>query len=287
MVKRAVILPILLCAAAAAAPRMKVLVVDGQNNHAWKETTPVLKQLLEQTGLFEVDVATTPPAGGDMRAFQPDFAAYKVVVSNYNGDPWSAETQAAFEKYMREGGGLVCYHAADNAFPEWAAYNEMIAVGGWSGRTEASGKLIRFRDGKVVLETTPGHTGSHGRRLPFLVTIRDPGHPIAKGLPREFMHAADELYDTLRGPARDFTLIATAHSEPANSGTGENEPMLLAVGWGKGRIFHTALGHDVEAMRSVAFIATFQRGTEWAATGKVTQKVPKDFPTAQTPSLRP
>ena len=29
-----------------------------------------------------------------------------------------------------------------------------------------------------------------------------------------------------------------------------------------------------------------RRGTEWAATGRVTQKVPKDFPTADTVSYR-
>src|SRR5690242_11008506 len=254
-----------------AADKMKALIVDGQNNHAWRETTPVLKRLLEETGLFEVDVATSPAHGGDMRGFKPDFAAYKVIVSNYNGDPWSAETKAAFEQYVRNGGGFVSYHAADNSFPEWKAYNEMIAVGGWGNQ---QGPYLRFRDGKVVLDEKPGRTGHHGRREPFKVTMRDPGHPVASGLPTEWMHAADELYDSLRGPAKDLILIGTAWSDPANSGTGENEPMLIAIRYGQGRIFHTTLGHDVTAMQCVGFIATFQRGAEWAARGKVTQKVP-------------
>ena len=113
---------------------MKVLIVDGQNNHAWKETTPVLKKILEETGKFTVDVVTSPAKGGDMSAFKPNFSAYAVVVSNYNGQPWSNETQAAFEKYIRDGGGLVSYHAADNAFGQWKEYSEMVAVGGWGDR---------------------------------------------------------------------------------------------------------------------------------------------------------
>ncbi|HWQ52196.1 MAG TPA: ThuA domain-containing protein [Bryobacteraceae bacterium] len=116
---------------------------------------------------------------------------------------------------------------------------------------------------------------------------RDRKHSIAAGLPAEWMHAGDECYDSLRGPAKDFSLVATAWSDPANSGTGEHEPMLLAVRYGKGRIFHTTLGHDVAAMQCVGFIATFQRGTEWAATGKVTQKVPVDFPDASAVKTRP
>src|SRR5262245_25854186 len=105
---------------------MKALIIDGQNNHDWKTTTPALKQILEETELFSVDVATSPPAKGDMSTFKPDFAAYRVIISNYNGEPWPAETQEAFEKFVRAGGGFVSVHAADNAFPEWKAYNEMI-----------------------------------------------------------------------------------------------------------------------------------------------------------------
>jgi type 1 glutamine amidotransferase len=270
-----------------AAPSLKALIVDGQNNHAWRETTPVLKTILEETGIFQVSVATTPPKGDDMSTFKPDFAAYNVVVLNYNGDPWAADTKAAFEKYVRNGGGVVIYHAADNAFPEWKEYNEMIAVGGWEGRTtDKYGPMVRFRDGTVVMDNTPGTCGHHGARLPFLVTMRDSDHPIAKGLPEVWLHAADELYAGLCGPAKDLDVIATAHSDPANKGTGEEEPMLMTIRYGKGRVFHTALGHDVPAMQCVGFITTLQRGTEWAATGEVQQKVPNDFPTAEHISLR-
>jgi type 1 glutamine amidotransferase len=273
----------------AAAP-MRALIIDGQNNHDWKHTTPVLKQILEASGLFQVDVLTTPPKGGDFSTFKPEFAGYKVVILNYNefptGDKWPGEVQTAFEQYVRGGGGLVSYHAADNAFPEWTAYNLMIGIGGWMGRNEKAGPYWYFRDGKLVSDATAGSAGNHGARTPFLVVMRDSQHPIAKGLPEKWMHAADELYSRMRGPGENMTVLGTAFSDPANRGTGHDEPMLMTLSFGKGRIFHTTLGHDPEAMSCVGFITTLLRGTEWAATGKVTQKIPADFPTAGKVSTR-
>ncbi len=271
----------------AADRRLKALLIDGQNNHQWQQTSPVLKKLLEQTGLFTVDVATTPPKGSDLSGFLPDFAAYSVVVSNYNGEPWSAACQAAFEKYVRGGGGFVSYHAADNPFPEWKAYNEMIALAGWGNRTESAGPYVRFREGSMAREQKPGPAGHHGKRHPFQVMVRNTKHPITSGLPIAWMHATDELYDSLRGPGEHMTLLATAYSDPATGGTGENEPSLFTVSYGKGRVFHTTLGHDLESVSCVGFIVTFDRGVEWAATGKVTQSVPADFPTADKVIVRP
>lgn len=267
---------------------IQVLIVDGQNNHDWQATTPVLKKMLEETGRFQVSVATSPPQGGDMSSFQPDFTAYDLVLLNYNGEAWAPQTRAAFEQYVRRGGGVVSYHAADNSFPEWKEYNEMIAVGGWGGRTtDRSGPMVRFRDGRMMTESKPGAAcGHHGARLPFQVTMPDLSHPIAQGLPRVWLHAGDELYDSLCGPAGNLDVVGTAHSDPANHGTNEDEPMLMAIRYGEGRIFHTTLGHDVAAMQCAGFITTLQRGAEWAATGRVTLPVPKDFPTDKQVSVR-
>ena len=276
----------LMAAAALAAPPLRALIVDGQNNHNWKETTPILKRLLEETGLFKVDVATSPGRGQDMSGFKPEFAAYDVVLSNYNGADWPETTRKALEEYVSGGGGLVIYHAADNAFAKWKAYNEMIALGGWGGRSEKDGPYIRWRDGKIVRDMTPGRGGSHGPQHEFQLIVREPNHPITKGLPPVFMHSADELYNRLRGPAKNLTVLGTAFSPKERGGTGEHEPQLMTIAYGQGRVFHTAFGHAGKQLASVAFIATFQRGTEWAATGKVTQKVPQDFPGPEKPSIR-
>jgi len=275
---------------ALAADPIRVMLLDGESGgtyHKWKLITPVLQKQLEETGLFQVDVVTAPPAGGDYAAFKPDFSKYAVIVWNYDApdERWPAELKASFEKYVRSGGGFVSVHAADNAFPKWVAFNEMIGVGGWRGRTEKDGPYWYFKGGKMVSETTPGPTGSHGQRTPFQVTVRE-NHPITNGLPKLWMHQGDELYARMRGPGKNMTVLATALSDSANNGSGHDEPVLMTISYGQGRVFHTTLGHDINALSSVDFVVTFQRGTEWAATGKVTQKVPASFPTANSVSYR-
>ncbi|HVV47370.1 MAG TPA: ThuA domain-containing protein, partial [Bryobacteraceae bacterium] len=182
---------------------------------------------------------------------------------------------------------LVTVHAAETAFPGWKEFNEMIGVSGFRGRNENAGPLWFVKDGKTVSDNTPGSAGAHGSRLPYAVVVQAPNHPIMKGLPKTWMHQGDELYNKLRGPGQNMTVLATAFSDPANRGTGRDEPQLIVVNYGKGRIFNTLAGHDAFAMASVDWLVTLQRGTEWAATGKVTQKVPADFPTAISVSYRP
>src|SRR5262249_30383983 len=117
----------------------------------------------------------------------------------------------------------------------------------------------------------------------FSITVRDAEHPITKGMSREWLHARDELYDNMRGPIKNVHLLATAYSK----GTKAHEPMIWTVSYGKGRVFHTPMGHDLTAMRCNGFMQTLRRGPEGAATGKVTLPIPESFPTEKKSSSRP
>jgi uncharacterized protein len=268
-------------------PKLKALIIDGQNNHGnWPTTTRMMKGYLEETGLFAVDVATTARQGRDPD-FKPAFSKYDVVVSNYNGARWPKETEVAFVKYMEEGGGFVVVHAANNAFGDWPEYNEIIGLGGWGGRNEASGPYVYLdEEGELIRDKSKGPGGNHGSQHPFQIIIRDGEHPITKDMPRAWMHVNDELYDLLRGPAENMKILGTAYAAKEKGGTGRHEPMLMTIEYGKGRVFHTPMGHGNDSQECVGFITSLQRGAEWAATGKVTLPVPDDFPTADEVSRR-
>jgi uncharacterized protein len=193
--------------------------------------------------------------------------------------------------YVQNGGGVVVYHAADNAFPDWPEYNEIIGLGGWGDRDENAGPYVYIENGEVLRDNSPGRGGSHGRQHEFVVQAFNPAHPILNGLPEKWMHTQDELYSELRGPANNMEILAFAHADEKFGGTGRNEPVLMTIAYGKGRIFHTVLGHAgrddrfFPAMESAGFVVTTQRGAEWAATANVTQKLPGAFPT-ESQSLR-
>lgn len=270
----------------------KTLIITGQNNHNWQVSSPILKQILDETGLFSADIMKTPEKGGDMRTFEPDFSKYKLVVIDYNGDSWSDKTNTAFVDFVKNGGGVVIYHAADNSFPGWKEYNEMTGLGGWGDRNQKDGTYIYYKDDKLIIDTTAGIGGTHGKRREYIVRTRIADHPIMKGLPPAWLHGTDELYSLLRGPAKNMQILATAFADSAaGGGTMRDEPMLMAITYGKGRIFHTVMEHadtgGGPAMQCVGFIATLQRGAEWAITGDVTQKVPRDFPVTAGVVLRP
>lgn len=293
--------------------KIKTLIVDGQNNHVeWPKITYMLKEEMERTGLFSVDVErsaftwegdeflaeyaidgmpqTTPldKPKSDPK-YSPDFSKYDLVVCNFgwNAAPWPEATQKNFEKFMENGGGLVVFHAADNSFPDWEAYNKMIGLGGWGDRTEKDGPYVYYNEnGELVRDDSPGKAGSHGPQHEYQIQVRNTNHPITKGMPKKWLHTKDELYDRLRGPAENMEVLATAYSASETKGTGRHEPALMTLTYGKGRIFHNIMGHVDYSVECVGFLTSMLRGAEWAATGVVTQEIPSDFPSADKTSAR-
>lgn len=258
------------------AEKINVLIIDGQHNHKWNQTTPVVKQNLLKTGRFNVDVATTPTAKDPKEAwekFRPDFSKYNVVLMNYHGQNWPDEVNAAFEKFVENGGGLVAYHATVFAFPKWENWNKMIGLG-W--RDNKFGERITIDDNGNIVRTAAGQGpgGGHGPAHPFQMTLRDKDHPITRGLPEKWMHITDELYHGQRGPAQKMHILATAFSSKEGGGTGTNEPIAWTIPYGKGRVFVSLLGHHVEETNAPDTAILLARGCEWAATGEVTLPAP-------------
>ena len=289
---RIIIAALLIIAATGARKPQKALIITGQNNHNWPVSHVAIERILSSSGLFKVETAISPAKGEDMSGFKVDFRRYDVVVVDYNGDEWCDEMKSAFERYAADGGGIVMYHAADNSFPQWKAYNEMNALGGWEGRNEKDGPYVYWKDGALVHDMTPGPGGSHGAQHEYVMECRDAAHPIVAGLPERWKHGRDELYDRMRGPGNIGDLLYTAYAPQELRGSGRNEPLIFTVDYGRARLCPIMIGHagptleDNPAMQCVGFQTLLLRACEWCATGKVRQPVPDDFPTEGECSFR-
>jgi type 1 glutamine amidotransferase len=275
-----------------------ILFIDGCHTHdTWPETSAAVRALLERSGHFAIDHVRAPVP----EAFSADFSRYAAVIPYYcppprrDGGPplpaepqWPAETRQALERFVEAGGGLVIIHAASNAFAGWPEYNRMIGLGGWGGRgPEAGPHLYLSERGEVIRTDGPGPAGHHEPEFEYHIDVRAPGHPIMAGMPRRWLHCRDEVYGNLRGPGERLEVLASAFSGKTPEGTQRHEPVVMTIGYGAGRVFHTTLGHGLTALGCTGIEVLLARGTEWAATGRVTLPLPSDFPTEHATASRP
>jgi type 1 glutamine amidotransferase len=268
--------------------------VDGVNNHDWKTATHAITEILTATELFSVEVSTTPPRGAPLEAWnawRPEFSRYDVVINNFNGGhledgiEWPLSVQKSLVKFVRRGGGLVVYHAANNAFLKWKAYNDMIGLG-WRSKSFGPGLAVANDDKIVVVPKGTGLEPGHPERMDFQIHVRDTHHPITAGMPRVWMHPSEQLTHGQHGPAEGLTILTYAHSSVSN----QNEPMDWVRGYGKGRVYTTMLGHTwigepTSNLDCVGFQTLLSRGVQWAATAAVTIPIPANFPGPETVSL--
>ncbi|MFT6865408.1 MAG: type 1 glutamine amidotransferase [Cyclobacteriaceae bacterium] len=269
-----------------------VLIVDGFSNHDWKQTTFLVKNILEETGLFNVSVSTAPsePKVNEWDEWNPKFSKYDVIIQNTNNSNkkeirWPREVEKSLEKYVKSGGGLYILHSANNAFLDWPAYNLMMGPG-W--RSVDQGTAIQVgEDGSLIkIPSGVGKGTYHGPRNDELVNILT-DHPINQGFPKSWKTANMELYKYVRGSVENMTVLSYTTEKETNI----NWPVEWIVTYGKGRVYNSTMGHlwkgDTYPLgfRCIGFQTTLIRTTEWLATGKVLFPVPDDFPTTTEISL--
>jgi len=233
-------------------PPLHAAVLTGANNHDWPWTSKEIAGALTETGRFVVSVENDPAKFLPTLAVPRSKRGVEVLVLDYNGPRWGDAAERAFVDAVKAGLGVVVVHAANNAFVGWKEYEQMVG--------------LLWRDG-----------AGHGDYHPFDVAITDATHPVTAGM-RDLRQHPDELYHRLvPGAGHDHRVLMTAFSDPARKGTGQAEPMVTAGSFGKGRVFHTTLGHtwpDVPASRATwadpQLRLLVARGAEWAATGAVT-----------------
>ena len=233
---------------AAEKPLAKVLLISGQNNHKWQQTTPLIVETLKSTRRFEVEVSEK------FEAFSPArLSEFDVIFSNWNlwkqrknlppELDWSPELRKAYVDFVRNGGGHVAMHAGSSTFFDWKEYQE-ICIATWKSGTH------------------------HGPKHMFEVRIEEKAHPITLNLGN--FKKYDELWEKLYISAKDVTILTSSFASSEFKGDNVWEPSTLVSRFGKGRTAYTSLGHDAKAFESNEFRVLLARLTEWAATGKVT-----------------
>ena len=207
------------------------------------------------------------------------------LLLNFNGGHgsdalhWPRALEESLEQYVEGGGGLVIFHAANNSFPRWEAYQRMIGLG-WRDKDFGPGMIVDEQENVVVIPAGEGRGPGHGPDHDFVMTTRIADHPITQGMPKRWMHPMEQLTHGQHGPAENMTVLTYAHSKD----TGENEVMDWVIPYGEGRIYVTMLGHLWKEetnlnLRCIGFQTMLIRGVEWAATEEATYPIPENFPT--------
>ncbi len=273
-------------------PIHKVLIVDGFSNHDWKQTTEVIKWILEGSGKFKVEVSTIPNDSIKRQKWNPDFESYAVVIQNTNNIQnlklnWPETAKKSLEDYVKQGGGLYILHSANNAFPDWKEYDKMIGLG-W--RSADSGIALEVNDKKQLIKHLRGEGKgtSHGDRFDALIQVLNP-HPINEGYPASWKTVNTEVYSFPRGTAENLTVLSYAFD---STDTKKTWPVEWIIKYGEGDVYNSSMGHlwrgetYPPAYRCAGFQTTVIRAAEWLASGNVTYPVPNDFPTSENSSLR-
>ena len=222
----------------AAPSKIKVLIVTGfdVDSHVWQESTKLVQAILEKTGRFDVTISRDKEAFASLALDD-----YSVVVLSYGfwnePDPGEKAKQGLLD-YVKNGGNVVALHFACSSFQDWEAYAVLL------GRVWKKG------------------VGGHGPYGEFTVNIKNPQHPITKGM--QDFKTEDELYAKLTGDA-DIEVLASAHSDWSE----KVEPIVFWKRYGKGRVVQNVLGHGLDSKQNASYQKLLCRGVEWAATGQV------------------
>lgn len=261
---------------------IRTLVITGAapyGYHPWEKNIELIEPRLKALGLDSIEYHIARGLE-DWRKWDGDYSNYDAVVIIYY---WSQAPEAELEKldrYVRDGGALAVVHSSlagfwnQDTFDRWTgiAYREHDPYYGHNLAFDESGK-------RIVRSPGEGDGSAHAPIETFRIQTHNPDHPIMKGLPETWMQSEDELYYNLRGPNTNLNVLAVAEAPD-----GTYAPQAWVRDYDRGRIFCLTPGHHEPGASSVGFNTLLARGIEWAATGKVSIRVPANFPGEDVPS---
>jgi type 1 glutamine amidotransferase/HEAT repeat protein len=253
---------LLMAAVTMATEPLRVLILSGANNHDWKSTTPVLRQLIETCPRFKVIDVIEDPSQVTAELLN----GCDVIASNWSAYPemaghqWGEKAERDFVDWVKAGHGFVVFHAASATSQDWPAFQQLVKLTWGIDKT------------------------SHGAYHTLKVTVRDSDHPITRGM-RDFWITDELWHNMVNLTGQEVRAVCEAFSEPDFGGTGKFEPVVVPTALGEGRGLNIVLGHDARAMKNIGWQTLMLRGLEWAATGDVTIPIPEDWPQTASAAL--
>lgn len=229
--------------------RINILILSGKNNHEWQKTTPLLVKIYKDAGLFNVNVSDKP----DTLTYN-SLRRYDVLVSNWNSWPdnnfrMPTEWENDLLNYVRDGGGIVFFHAGASSFYGWNEYHQ-LGIGRWGTNT------------------------SHGEPTTGKVYGFDQDNPITKGFKDFFI--MDEIWEKT-DVCPGVSALASVAAINGKDGHQINESAVFVNQIGKGRSFFTILGHDERALLNSGLQTLLLRAAQWCAGRTVTISPPAEF----------
>ena len=259
--------------------RLRALIITGESSyeHDWTGTTNAIRCLLQETGRFDVRV-TEEFRGASAATLKP----YDLVIMNYLGkwnysdpveDRWGPGPEQALFDFVRQGKGIVIYHAslAMGEHPAWPEFERL------------AGGVLRG----------PPTSSRRSPPLGFRMHVVDRNDPITKGMREYLWTLDDDMYVNLKWDpaARVHVLVAgfddASQYVPKLAGpkyppamypadlntmpsTNKENPLVWTNSYGTGRVFVISVGHGPDTLGYDGVRSLFQRGAEWAASGEVT-----------------
>jgi type 1 glutamine amidotransferase len=158
-----------------------------------------------------------------------------VIFLNTTKDVLDEQQQAAFQEYIRGGGGFVGIHAATDTEYDWPWFNQLVGA----------------------------YFANHPEQQEARVLVKDKTHPSTTMLPDTLVRF-DEWYN-FKDIQPNIKVLAYLDETSYKGGTnGDNHPIAWHQEFEGGRVFYTAGGHTNESYSEPLFLQHILGGIRYA-----------------------
>ena len=208
-----------------------LIVYGGWSGHDPEECAAIYRRWLHEDG-FSVRMATETSAFAD-----PSIRDLSLIIPIFTMSKIEKEEVENLTKAVEGGVGLAGHHGGmSDAFRDSVDYQFMVG-GQWVAH--------------------PGNI------IDYTVDVADPMDPIMAGI-KSFPYTSEQYYMHV-DPSNKVLATTTFSGEHAPWIEGVKMPVVWKRQHGKGRVFHSTLGHQATEFENLEMATILRRGVNWAA----------------------